>query len=491
MTLTRRPPIRYATAAAWAALTWCCASAPPAAASPAVGDDAAPVAGPRAHAADPWVDTGLVFEQAAEAITPEGCAADLQSFLACVHALDRAFDAAGTQLTLAPGFTVPLGYGERFGPVALVPYPPEAPPAGATARADALRTRIDAWMDVSLARHAPGGEVPWRTLVERARASIAGQPAEARITAATINAFLASARDPFQRIAPVVREVTAREDTAPHVATGHITAGEVRLAYAWAPTLFNVHVCAQLRDALTAANEAGAQALVLDLRADDGGLVEQALCVADLFLPPGLEIATLERDAGGGERYVTDKAPVFTGPVVLLTAARTASAAEIIAGTLQDHGRGVLVGMRTYGKGTIQEPIPWGSDGRIDVYLTAGRYRLPSGRQIHRVGIVPDVPLDQVFRDLPPDDAPRVELRYLEALVAKTDTDQRVAAEVDRRVRKNQARLACVRERLAGVAGWRGFDADGRPQRLSVATQAGVAAALCELDGAKSTVDQH
>ncbi|PKN58534.1 MAG: hypothetical protein CVU56_05055 [Deltaproteobacteria bacterium HGW-Deltaproteobacteria-14] len=491
MTLTRRTPIRYAKAAAWAALMWTCAGVPQAAARPAVGDDAAPVAGQRAHAVDPWADTGLVFEQATEAITAEGCATDLQSFLACIHALDRAFDAAGTQLTLAPGFAVPLGVGERFGPVALVPYPPEASLAGATARAGALRARIDAWMDVRLARHGPGGDVPWRALVDRARAWIAGQPAEARITAATINAYLASARDPFQRIAPVVREVAAREDTAPHVATGHITAGGVRLAYAWAPTLFNVHVCAQLRDALTAANVAGARALVLDLRADDGGLVEQALCVADLFLPPGLEIATLERDAGGGERYVTDKAPVFTGSVVVLTAARTASAAEIIAGTLQDHGRAVLVGMRTYGKGTIQEPIPWGRDGRIDVYLTAGRYRLPSGRLIHRVGVVPDVPLDQIFGDLPEDDAPRVELRYLEALVAKTDTDLRVAAEVDRRVRENQARLACVRERLAGVASWRGLDAGGRPQHLSAATQAGVAAALCELDAREPDLDQH
>ncbi|TNF34107.1 MAG: hypothetical protein EP329_07585, partial [Deltaproteobacteria bacterium] len=453
---------------------------PTAAARPA-GDDAAP-AGPGALPEDPWATTGLVFEQATEAITPERCDASQTSFLACVHALDAAFDAAGAQLTLAPGFTEPLGHGDRFGPVALVPYPSTDPLAGAQARSAFLRARVDAWMDVRWGRAAPGGAVPWRALVARAEGWIRGQPHEARVTAAAINAYLASARDPFERIAPVVREVTAREDPSPHISTGHIDADGVRVAYAWAPTLFNLHVCDQLRGAVDAAVRAGARALILDLRADDGGLVEQALCVADLFLPEGVEIATLARDAGGGERYLTHLPPVFDGPVVLLTAARTASAAEIIAGALQDHGRAVLVGFRTYGKGSIQEPVPWGEDGRVDVYLTAGRYRLPSGREIHRVGIVPDVLLDQVFADLPADDAPRVELRYLEALIAKTDTDLEVAREVARRSEENRSRTACVRDRAAAAASWRGFDAEGRPQRLSLATQAGIAAALCALD---------
>jgi len=430
---------------------------------------------------DPWSTTGLVFEQATEAITAEVCDASAESFLACVHALDRAFDAAGTQLTLSPGFTEPLGYGERFGPVALVPYPTTPPARGARARTAELRSRVDAWIDVRWGRRAPGGAVPWRALVERVRGFVHGQPHEARVTAATINAYLASARGPFERIAPVVREVSTREDPSPHISTGHIDAGAIRVAYAWAPTLFNFHVCDQIRDALGDARARHAQALLLDLRADDGGLVEQALCVADLFLPEGVEIATLERDAGGGERYITSAPPVFDGPVVVLTAGRTASAAEIIAGALQDHGRAVLVGMRTYGKGTIQEPIPWGDDGTVDVYLTAGRYRLPSGREIHRVGIVPDVPLDHVFPDLPPDDVPRVELRYLEALIAKTDTDLIVASEVERRLKDNLERLACVRDRLATRSVWRGFDAAGHNQRLSPATQAGVAAALCAL----------
>lgn len=162
---------------------------------------------------------------------------------------------------------------------------------------------------------------------------------------------------------------------------------------------------------------AGMRALVLDLRSNPGGLLEEAVNVSDLFLPPNQLVVSTESRGQGREDHRTVAAPVLPAemPLAVLIGRFSASASEIVAGALQDHGRAVLVGDRSFGKGSVQNLIPlrgfsddsfvdenrnrrfdpWerltvdhDKDGEYDfaprVKLTIARYLLPSGRSIHR-----------------------------------------------------------------------------------------------------------
>jgi carboxyl-terminal processing protease len=154
---------------------------------------------------------------------------------------------------------------------------------------------------------------------------------------------------------------------------------------------FQDRVSDDLAAALAAqAKLAAPRAIVLDLRDDPGGLVDEAVRVADLFLPGGTIVSTR-----GREGKETDLAEAARGsawedlPVVLLVDGGTASAAEIVAGALQDHRRARVVGVRTFGKGSVQSIFPL-ADGS-GLKLTVARYYTPLGRCIQETGIVPDV----------------------------------------------------------------------------------------------------
>ncbi|HYB19701.1 MAG TPA: S41 family peptidase, partial [Thermodesulfobacteriota bacterium] len=130
--------------------------------------------------------------------------------------------------------------------------------------------------------------------------------------------------------------------------------------------------------------------LVLDLRNNPGGLLEQAVKVADLFLDSGLIVYTEGRVEGQKMKFFVqkkEKLPEF--PLIVLVNGGSASASEIVAGALQDHGRAVILGSQTFGKGSVQTIIPL-EDGSA-VRLTTARYFTPNGRSIQAQGIAPDI----------------------------------------------------------------------------------------------------
>ena len=130
--------------------------------------------------------------------------------------------------------------------------------------------------------------------------------------------------------------------------------------------------------------------LVLDLRNNPGGLLEQSVGVADLFLDGGEIVSQRGRDPKDIIRYQAKKGDMLNGkPIVVLTNPGTASAAEIVSGALQDHKRATIVGLTTFGKGSVQSVIDLG-DNRA-VKLTTARYYTPSGRSIQKTGIEPDL----------------------------------------------------------------------------------------------------
>ncbi len=134
--------------------------------------------------------------------------------------------------------------------------------------------------------------------------------------------------------------------------------------------------------------------LILDLRNNPGGLLEQALSVSEIFLKEGSTIVSIKgRDASDEVTFTAEAGGEKpTCPIVLLINGGSASAAEIVTGALQDNGRAVILGTRTFGKGSVQGVIPF-EDGSA-MTLTVARYYTPKGRSIQAEGITPDIKLD-------------------------------------------------------------------------------------------------
>ena len=134
--------------------------------------------------------------------------------------------------------------------------------------------------------------------------------------------------------------------------------------------------------------------LVLDLRNNPGGLLDQAVSVSDAFLDRGEIVSTRGRDNKGEQRFNASKGDITNGlPIVVLINGGSASASEIVAGALQDHKRGILMGTKTFGKGSVQTIIPVSSKGAVR--LTTARYFTPSGNSIQAKGISPDIYVPQ------------------------------------------------------------------------------------------------
>ena len=136
---------------------------------------------------------------------------------------------------------------------------------------------------------------------------------------------------------------------------------------------------------------------VLDLRNNPGGLLSQAIRVSDAFLEKGEIVSTRGRDPQDGDRYNASSDDLAEGkPIVVLINGGSASASEIVAGALQDHRRAVVVGTRSFGKGSVQTVMPLGGDGAMR--LTTARYYTPSGRSIQALGVSPDIIVEQPRR---------------------------------------------------------------------------------------------
>ena len=134
---------------------------------------------------------------------------------------------------------------------------------------------------------------------------------------------------------------------------------------------------------------------VVDLRDNGGGLLDQAIAVADSFLERGEIVSQREREAANTQRYYAKPGDDAHGlPVIVLTDAGTASASEIVAGALQDHHRALVMGERTFGKGSVQTLLQLGP--RTALRLTTARYYTPSGRSVQEGGIEPDIRVPQL-----------------------------------------------------------------------------------------------
>lgn len=140
----------------------------------------------------------------------------------------------------------------------------------------------------------------------------------------------------------------------------------------------------ELQQGIDSLRKAGATSLILDLRDNPGGLLDQGVSVSDLFLDPGQEVvSTRGRAPGSSEVYADSKAQAWPSmPIVVLVNTWSASAAEIIAGALQDHDRALVVGMPTFGKGLVQSVFRL--DQKTALKLTTARWFTPSGRTIQR-----------------------------------------------------------------------------------------------------------
>ena len=133
---------------------------------------------------------------------------------------------------------------------------------------------------------------------------------------------------------------------------------------------------------------------VLDLRNNPGGLLDQAVNVTDIFLERGEIVSTKGRNGKRGSRYNAVKKDLTNGlPLVVLINQGSASASEIVAGALQDHKRAIIMGTKSFGKGSVQTIIPSGED--VAIKLTTAKYYTPSGRSIQQTGIDPDILVEQ------------------------------------------------------------------------------------------------
>lgn len=156
---------------------------------------------------------------------------------------------------------------------------------------------------------------------------------------------------------------------------------------------FAIDACQEVKEALKRLKGQGVEGVLLDLRDNPGGQMEEATCVASLFVGPGkkiYDIKALSFDVDDESSY-SEEAQEYAGPMAVLINAGSASAAEIVAGVLKDYRRAVLVGERTFGKGSFQEGEIWAKNDKIALFETKGFYYLPSGKSPQMTGIEPDV----------------------------------------------------------------------------------------------------
>ena len=169
--------------------------------------------------------------------------------------------------------------------------------------------------------------------------------------------------------------------------------------------------------------------VVLDVRNNPGGLLDQAVNVSDLFLDKGEIVSTRSRNPEDTVKYTAKDGDIAKGlPMVVLINDGSASASEIVAGALQDHKRAIILGEKSFGKGSVQTIIPLGNHGAMR--LTTARYYTPSGRSIQAKGIEPDVEVHPAKVEVIENIFERSEAEFGNAL--KNDTDTKKAKDNDK-----------------------------------------------------------
>jgi carboxyl-terminal processing protease len=168
-------------------------------------------------------------------------------------------------------------------------------------------------------------------------------------------------------------------------------------------------------------NPGGIEGLVLDLRNNPGGVLEAGVAVADAFLDSGVIVTADGRTPEARFRMDASRGDLINGaPLVVLVNGGSASASEIVAGALKDHGRALLIGRKTYGKGSVQTVLPLSHGGAVK--LTTSRYFTPSGASIHGKGLVPDV-----LEDGPGEPPAELTAGQAERPLTERDADVRLA----------------------------------------------------------------
>ena len=175
-------------------------------------------------------------------------------------------------------------------------------------------------------------------------------------------------------------------------------------------TSFNENSGDQIKDKIKEFNKKkGIKGYILDLRNNPGGLLSQAIKIADFFLENGEIVSTKGRKISENRRWFAKKGDLTKGKtLIVLINEGSASASEIVAGALKDHKRAILVGQNSYGKGSVQSIIPLKNKGAIR--LTISKYYLPSGKSISEVGVTPDIEVEESS----------------DAFVINTDTDNQL-----------------------------------------------------------------
>ncbi len=160
---------------------------------------------------------------------------------------------------------------------------------------------------------------------------------------------------------------------------------------------FNANSVREMRNAINSLKKESALAYVLDVRSNPGGLLEASIEIARLWLDEGIIVRTETKDGIKDVRKANGRALTFR-PVVVLVDGGSASASEILSGAIQDNGRGLLVGEKTFGKGLVQS-VRALSDGS-GLTVTVAKYLTPNGRDIHKQGIIPDIKSTMLEKDL-------------------------------------------------------------------------------------------
>ena len=159
-------------------------------------------------------------------------------------------------------------------------------------------------------------------------------------------------------------------------------------------TSFNENSSDQVKDKINIFKKKNIEYYILDLRNNPGGLLSQAIKISDFFLDKGEIVSTKSKKESENRRWFAKKGDILDGKTfVVLINYGSASASEIVAGSIKDHKRAILIGERTYGKGSVQSIIPLKNDGAIR--LTVSKYYLPSGNSISDVGVMPDFEISE------------------------------------------------------------------------------------------------
>ena len=204
---------------------------------------------------------------------------------------------------------------------------------------------------------------------------------------------------------------------------------------------------------------------VVDLRNNPGGLLNQAIMVSDAFLEKGEIVSTRGRDPATGDRWNARSGDLAQGkPIVVLINGGSASASEIVAGALQDHHRAIVVGTKSFGKGSVQTIMPLPDNGAMR--LTTARYYTPSGRSIQSLGVSPNIIVEQprrALKDVEPEEEQK-KMRSEADLRGSLDNDsisegertqieaERTAAEEAAKLRKDDFQLAYAIDLLKGLS---------------------------------------